>query len=81
MSVYIDPKGHLVADSRDELHEFAQRLGLQRKWFQDKRLWHYDVTSIAKRSHAVLMGALPISERTAVHIIHAADGFVIMDGH
>ncbi len=29
----------------EELHEFAARLGLQRRWFQDKgRYPHYDVT-------------------------------------
>jgi len=32
-------------DDIDELHAFAQRIGLQRKWFQaDARFPHYDVT-------------------------------------
>ena len=35
---------HLWADSEEELHAFAQSIGLQRAWFQaDKFLNHYDV--------------------------------------
>jgi hypothetical protein len=55
---------HLTADTKDELHAFAARLGLQRRWFQDKPhgLWHYDVTEI-KRTQAINLGATPISWR------------------
>jgi Protein of unknown function (DUF4031) len=28
--------GHLQADTTEELHEFARRLGLRREWFQCK---------------------------------------------
>lgn len=50
---------HLVADSLDELHEFAIALGLQRRWFQDKASYpHYDVTT-AVRERALRQGALP----------------------
>ena len=28
--------GHLQADSLEELHAFAERLGLRREWFQSK---------------------------------------------
>ena len=35
---------HLVADSPDELHDAAARLGLRREWAQDKgRTLHYDL--------------------------------------
>ena len=43
MAVYVDSEEilwhgklwcHLVADSLDELHTFAARLGLRRSWFQ-----------------------------------------------
>jgi len=35
---------HLVADSPDELHAAAERLGLRRAWAQDKgRTLHYDL--------------------------------------
>lgn len=37
---------HLFADSVEELHAFAEALGLRRRWFQYKpgKLPHYDVT-------------------------------------
>jgi hypothetical protein len=55
---------HLTADTKDELHEFAARIGLRRKWFQDKPYgsWHYDVTA-PKRAQAIKLGAQPISWR------------------
>ena len=35
---------HLVADTPDELHDAAVRLGLRREWAQDKgRTLHYDL--------------------------------------
>ncbi len=37
--------GHLVSDtSLEELHEFAESLGLRREWFQMKSIPHYDLT-------------------------------------
>lgn len=35
---------HLVADYLQELHEFAQSVGLKRKWFQERHE-HYDITT------------------------------------
>lgn len=55
---------HLVADTLDELHGFAHRLGLKRTWFQDKASYpHYDVT-ISVRSRAFALGALPADKAT-----------------
>jgi Protein of unknown function (DUF4031) len=35
---------HLVADTPEELHDAAARLGLRREWAQDKgRTLHYDL--------------------------------------
>lgn len=35
---------HLVGDTDDELHDFAQRIGMHRAWFQaGGRLPHYDL--------------------------------------
>ena len=52
---------HLLTDgSLDELHRFAEQLGLRRDWFQreiDPRLGHYDLTP-ALRALAVQMGAV-----------------------
>ena len=43
-----DRWSHLVADSDEELHEFASRLGMRREWFQHKERRapsssHYDL--------------------------------------
>ena len=77
---------HLFADTQDELHEFASRLGLRRSWFQDPtktgkpfkakpgsraaQNWHYDVTE-GKRRQAVALGAVEVSSREALAIIDA----------
>ena len=49
---------HLGADSLEEMHEFAQRLGLKRSWFQisSSGIPHYDITQ-SMRAKAVKMGA------------------------
>lgn len=68
MSVFVDPlidygwrlgpSCHLYADTVEELHSFAARLGLRREWFQDKPYFpHYDLTS-KKRALAVKCGAI-----------------------
>src|SRR5436305_671889 len=60
--------GHMQADTLEELHAMADRLGLLRAWFQSKpgRPWrdHYDLTS-AKRELAIALGATPITWREA----------------
>lgn len=55
---------HLTADTKDELHDFAQSIGLRRAWFQDKPggRWHYDVTE-GLRAKAVIRGAQPVAYR------------------
>lgn len=54
---------HLTADSRQELHAIAARLGLQRSWFQEHpRCWHDDV-SAAKRAQALRLGAIAVTAR------------------
>jgi len=53
---------HLVADTDDELHAFAARLGLRRSWAQYPGTpdSHYDVTD-TKRRQAIALGAVPIT--------------------
>lgn len=80
MTVYIDDAvmpwrgqrwAHLMADSLDELHAFAARLGLPRHAFQDKRSGaHYDVTA-AMRLHAIELGAMPISRHRDRALVRA----------
>lgn len=70
MTVYVDDAvtlwreqrwGHLMADTLDELHAFAQALGLPRRAFQNKTSGaHYDVTA-ALREQALVRGAIAIS--------------------
>ena len=75
MAVYVDEavwqgRGrrwcHLVADSPEELEEFAARLGLRRAWLQTKpgRPWkdHYDLPAWA-RAEAVRLGAHELTMR------------------
>lgn len=48
---------HLVADSIQELHDFAFALGLRRAWFQGAASYpHYDVT-LQTRARALELGA------------------------
>jgi hypothetical protein len=55
---------HLMADSLDELVEFAERLGLRRAWLQDKASGvHFDVTD-PTRAEAIRLGAVPIRCRS-----------------
>lgn len=68
---------HLTADTREELHEFAERIGLKREWFQDKAQpnglrvhWHYDVTD-PKRNEAIAAGAQAIDIREFGALISA----------
>ena len=57
------PACHMVADSADELHAMAARLGLQRAWFQDRPgCPHYDLTT-ARRALAVRFGAVELTAR------------------
>ncbi|HSR64308.1 MAG TPA: DUF4031 domain-containing protein [Xanthomonadaceae bacterium] len=70
MAVYVDDAvtlwrghrwAHLMADSLDELHAFAARLGLRREKFQDKTSGaHYDVPA-PLREEALRLGAIAIS--------------------
>ncbi len=73
MTVYVDSAfvdadwgrwtggGHLQADTTNELHEFAGRLGLKRSWFQARpgrpEMEHYDLTR-SKRTLALELGAV-----------------------
>lgn len=56
----------MVADTLEELHDFANHLGLQRRWFQNRgRYPHYDVT-VAVRLKALRMGAIDADRATLI---------------
>lgn len=57
---------HLVADSLDELHQFAQSIGQKRAWFQaNASLPHYDIT-VEVRTVALSLGAIVADRRTLI---------------
>lgn len=52
---------HLLADSPDELHAMAERIGVPRRFFQDHPWrWHYDLPEHI-RVKAISHGALEVS--------------------
>lgn len=73
MAVYVDDAvtlwrgerwAHLMGDTLEELHAFAQQLGLPRRAFQDKTSGaHYDVTA-ELRMRALELGAVALSRHT-----------------
>jgi len=78
MAVYVDDMRarvdrmvfcHMVADSVEELHAMADRIGVARRWFQRPRP-HYDVC-LTKRAAAIRAGALEITQRQAAVISSA----------
>lgn len=64
---------HMFTDSLDleELHSFAERIGMRRTWFQIHKVApHYDLTE-NRRSAAVLFGAIEVGRREASAIWRA----------
>lgn len=61
-----------MADTDEELHEFAQRLGLRREWaqYEGTPKSHYDVTDTVRRS-ALALGAVSISTREGADLMRA----------
>lgn len=59
---------HMLADSLDELHEMAERIGLKREWFQPKSTPHYDV-NLERRKLALRFGAVEADRKKVVELI------------
>ena len=73
MAVYIDnfnaPFGrmlmcHMIADTKDELLNMVDKIGVQRKWIQEEGTYneHFDVCLSAKKK-AIAAGAIEINFR------------------
>lgn len=59
---------HLVADTEDELHDFARRIGLRKAWHQASpphSISHYDLNA-GRRKAAVAAGAVELDRRAFV---------------
>jgi alkanesulfonate monooxygenase SsuD/methylene tetrahydromethanopterin reductase-like flavin-dependent oxidoreductase (luciferase family) len=76
MTVYVDdmnaPYGrmkmcHMLADTDEELHAMADRIGVARKWWQSPEKTsgsHYDI-ALSKKALAIAAGAVAITWRQA----------------
>jgi hypothetical protein len=83
MAVYVDTMKasfgrmtmcHMCADTLEELHSMADKIDLNRKWFQDKkRLPHYDVC-LSKRKLAIKNGAIEINQVDLVKKLYRLKG-------
>lgn len=82
MAVYIDSARnkfgrmvmcHMVADTLDELHDMAKRIGMRREWFQPLSSPHYDV-SLSRRKVAVSHGAVEVGRKELIAIIRKNRG-------
>lgn len=62
---------HMWCADLDRLHDLASRVGVERRWFQDKPGFpHYDVCK-SKRAQAVALGAVEVS---CQHMLALAGG-------
>ena len=76
MGVYVDalidygwklgPSCHMTADTLDELHAMAEKIGMKRSWFQlgKNDIPHYDLVA-SKRRLAVKNGAIELTRNEA----------------
>ena len=74
MTVYVDDMKakygrmvmcHMIADTDEELHSMAEKIGIARKWWQSPEKTsgsHYDI-ALSKRAIAVRLGAVEITWR------------------
>lgn len=62
---------HLITNGpMEELHEFAQSIGLKRQWFQDhNRHPHYDLMGF-KKGLAVRAGAKVVTSKEIVRVLN-----------
>lgn len=79
MAVYVDDMKakfgrmtmcHMAADSLEELNAMADKIGVQRKWLQNKKSFpHYDIC-LSKKRLAIKNGAIEVSQKKIVMMYH-----------
>jgi hypothetical protein len=63
---------HMTADTLDELHEMAAKIGMRREWFQASHLLHhchYDLVP-SRRARAVQLGAVEVLSMERARQLH-----------
>jgi hypothetical protein len=88
MSVYVDPllrhggsaafrwkeSCHMYADTLEELHEMAVRIGMRRSWFQNhSSMPHYDLVA-SRRVDAIMAGSIEHTRREMVDFMRKRRG-------
>lgn len=77
MTVYVDKTKnpfrnmimcHMMADTPQELHDMALKIGMRLSWFQPLSSPHYDVC-LMRRIRAINLGAVEIDRRKTVELI------------
>lgn len=79
MTVYVDKMRadfgqmimcHMIADTDEELHAMADRIGVKRRWHQKPGTphSHYDIC-LSKRKLALSHGAKEVSNRELIEVI------------
>jgi hypothetical protein len=62
---------HLLADTREELDEMADAIGMPRRFLQDHPWrWHYDLPE-PLRKKAIAAGAIEVSMRQVADLLNA----------
>lgn len=90
MTVYVDtmraPFGrmvmcHMVADTSEELHAMAQRIGVLRRWCQNQGTYreHYDI-ALSKRKLAIVAGAREIGLHEFAELLDRKKGSPVIGG-
>lgn len=94
MTIYVDDMRanygrmimcHMLADTDEELHSMASKIGVARRWHQKPGTphSHYDIC-MSKRAKAVELGAVEIDRRGVSEIIkrkRTAQGVTLNQGH
>ena len=79
MTVYVDAMEaqfgrmimcHMLADTDEELHQMANKIGVNKKWHQKEGTphSHYDIC-LSKRKLAIILGAVEITSEELVALI------------